>query len=67
MLCKYGIYASDLKKMYCQQINEFVKLGREQLVPYFDNILGSILPCISDKEEKIKAVRLCTSLHLMLS
>ncbi|XP_078429485.1 ARM repeat superfamily protein [Wolffia australiana] len=37
-------------------INEFVKLGGEQLVPYYAAILGAILPCISDKEEKIRAV-----------
>ncbi|XP_042457383.1 protein VAC14 homolog isoform X1 [Zingiber officinale] len=37
-------------------INEFVKLGREQLVPYYAEILGAILPCISDKEEKIRVV-----------
>ncbi|MBA0718119.1 hypothetical protein Golax_005881 [Gossypium laxum] len=38
------------------QINEFVKLGRDQLVPYYADILGAILPCISDKEEKIRVV-----------
>jgi len=38
------------------QINEFVKLGGEQLVPYYADILGAILPCISDKEEKIRVV-----------
>ncbi|XP_042426218.1 protein VAC14 homolog isoform X2 [Zingiber officinale] len=37
-------------------INEFVKLGREQLVPYYAEILGAILPCISDREEKIRVV-----------
>ncbi|WOL11614.1 hypothetical protein Cni_G20378 [Canna indica] len=37
-------------------INEFVKLGGEQLVPYYAEILGAILPCISDKEEKIRVV-----------
>ncbi|XP_074577078.1 protein VAC14 homolog isoform X2 [Curcuma longa] len=37
-------------------INEFIKLGREQLVPYYAEILGAILPCISDKEEKIRVV-----------
>ncbi|KAM0936965.1 putative vacuole morphology and inheritance protein [Dioscorea sansibarensis] len=37
-------------------INEFVKLGGNQLVPYFADMLGAILPCISDKEEKIKMV-----------
>ena len=35
------------------QINEFVKLGGDQLVPYYADILGAILPCIADKEEKI--------------
>lgn len=38
------------------QINEFVKLGGDQLVPYYADILGAILPCISDKEEKIRVV-----------
>ncbi|CAI9779134.1 unnamed protein product [Fraxinus pennsylvanica] len=37
-------------------INEFVKLGGDQLVPYYADILGAILPCTSDKEEKIRAV-----------
>ncbi|XP_066383759.1 protein VAC14 homolog isoform X4 [Miscanthus floridulus] len=37
-------------------INEFVKLGGEQLVPYYADILGAILPCISDEEEKIRVV-----------
>ncbi|XP_010926110.1 protein VAC14 homolog isoform X2 [Elaeis guineensis] len=37
-------------------INEFVKLGGDQLVPYNADILGAILPCISDKEEKIRVV-----------
>lgn len=41
------------------QINEFVKLGGDQLVPYYADILGAILPCISDKEEKIRVVSLC--------
>ncbi|XP_010271349.1 PREDICTED: protein VAC14 homolog [Nelumbo nucifera] len=35
-------------------INEFVKLGGDQLVPHYANILGAILPCISDKEERIR-------------
>ncbi|TYJ41016.1 hypothetical protein E1A91_A04G182400v1 [Gossypium mustelinum] len=35
-------------------INEFVKLGGDQLVPYYADILGAILPCMSDKEEKIR-------------
>ncbi|XP_008813536.1 protein VAC14 homolog [Phoenix dactylifera] len=37
-------------------INEFVRLGGDQLVPYYADILAAILPCISDKEEKIKIV-----------
>ncbi|KAL8142084.1 hypothetical protein V2J09_015116 [Rumex salicifolius] len=37
-------------------IYEFVKLGGDQLVPYYADILGAILPCISDKEEKIRVV-----------
>ncbi|CAK9140309.1 unnamed protein product [Ilex paraguariensis] len=37
-------------------INEFVKLGGDQLVPYYADIFGAILPCISDKEEKIRVV-----------
>ena len=39
-------------------IHEFVKLGGAQLVPYYAAILGALLPCISDGEEKIRAVRL---------
>lgn len=46
------------------QMNEFVKLGGEQLVPYYADILGAILPCISDKEEKIRVV--LSSLVLLL-
>lgn len=38
------------------QINEFVKLGGDQLVPYYADILGAILPSIADKEEKIRVV-----------
>nr|GMD19772.1 protein VAC14 homolog isoform X1 [Ipomoea batatas] len=37
-------------------INELVKLGGDQLVPYYADILGAILPCIADKEEKIRVV-----------
>ncbi|KAG1334170.1 protein VAC14 [Cocos nucifera] len=37
-------------------INEFVRLGGDQLVPYYADILAAILPLISDKEEKIKMV-----------
>lgn len=46
------------------QLNEFVKLSGEQLVPYYADILGAILPAISDKEEKIRVV---CSLHLATS
>lgn len=37
-------------------IHEFVKLGGNHLVPYYAAVLGAVLPCISDKEEKISAV-----------
>ncbi|KAI0492962.1 hypothetical protein KFK09_027238 [Dendrobium nobile] len=37
-------------------INEFVKLGGDQLVPHYADILGAILPCISDEEEKIRVI-----------
>uniref|UniRef100_A0A0C9S6Q6 TSA: Wollemia nobilis Ref_Wollemi_Transcript_14439_1486 transcribed RNA sequence n=1 Tax=Wollemia nobilis TaxID=56998 RepID=A0A0C9S6Q6_9CONI len=37
-------------------MNEFVKLGGELLIGYYAAILGAILPCISDKEEKIRVV-----------
>lgn len=43
------------------QINEFVRLAGEQLVPYHADILGATLPLISDKEEKIKVVNLVFS------
>jgi hypothetical protein len=46
------------------QINEFVKLGGEQLVPYYADILGAILPCISDEEEKIRVVLMLIRLFL---
>lgn len=42
--------------MFFIQINEFVKLGGDQLIPYYADILGAILPCLSDKEEKIRVV-----------
>ncbi|GAB2211931.1 hypothetical protein Droror1_Dr00025270, partial [Drosera rotundifolia] len=45
-----------LQEIKNSPINEFVKLGGDQLVPYYADILGSILPCISDKEEKIRVV-----------
>ncbi|GBG76755.1 hypothetical protein CBR_g22971 [Chara braunii] len=35
-------------------ISEFVKLAKESLVPYYDKILGAVLPCISDREDKIR-------------
>lgn len=38
------------------QVHEFVKLGQDHLVPYYADILGALLPCIADKEEKIRAV-----------
>ncbi|XP_057451243.1 protein VAC14 homolog isoform X2 [Lotus japonicus] len=37
-------------------INEFVKLGGDQFCPYYADIVGAILPCISDKEEKIRVL-----------
>ncbi|KAJ4901304.1 Protein VAC14-like protein [Raphanus sativus] len=37
-------------------INEFAKLGGDQLVRYYTDILGAILPCISDKNEEIREV-----------
>jgi vacuole morphology and inheritance protein 14 len=37
-------------------VNEFVKLAGDQLVPHYADIVGAILPCISDKEEKIRAL-----------
>ncbi|KAK9105904.1 hypothetical protein Scep_022748 [Stephania cephalantha] len=37
-------------------MNELVKLGGHLVVPYYANILGVILPCISDKEQEIRAV-----------
>eukprot|EP00897_Mesotaenium_endlicherianum_P002664 jgi/Mesen1/2425/ME000157S01563 len=39
-------------------IHEFVKLGGRHLVPYYAAVLGAVLPCISDKEEKIRAVNI---------
>lgn len=47
------------------QINEFVKLGGDQLVPYYADILGAILPSISDKEEKIRVVRFMFPLFIV--
>lgn len=48
-----------------------MKLGGDQLVPYYADILGAILPCISDKEEKIRVVSIlsyncCTLLYSLL-
>lgn len=55
-----------LNRLFCaMQINEFVKLGGDQLVPYYADILGAILPCISDKEEKIRVVSGNGSLFLL--
>ena len=50
------IVCSSADCFFILQINEFVKLGGDQLVPYYAEILGAILPCISDKEEKIRVV-----------
>ncbi|KVI05441.1 Armadillo-like helical [Cynara cardunculus var. scolymus] len=46
-------------------INEFVKLGGDQLVPYYADILGATLPCIADKEEKIRVVARETNEELL--
>ncbi|KAL8258228.1 hypothetical protein R6Q59_030269 [Mikania micrantha] len=46
-------------------MNEFVKLGGNQLVPYYADILGAILPCIADKEEKIRVVARETNEELL--
>lgn len=59
--CCFGEYLSNFIWYWFRwsaslQINEFVKLGGDQLVPYYADILGAILPCISDKEEKIRVV-----------
>ncbi|CAH8363508.1 unnamed protein product [Eruca vesicaria subsp. sativa] len=37
-------------------MNEFVTLGGDQLVHYYADILGAILPCVSDNNEKIREV-----------
>ncbi|GJY64498.1 protein VAC14 [Tanacetum coccineum] len=37
-------------------INELVKLGGYELVPFYADILGAILPCLADNEEKIRVV-----------
>nr|XP_024381913.1 protein VAC14 homolog isoform X2 [Physcomitrium patens] len=47
-------------------VNEFVKLGGDQLVPYYAEILGVVLPAISDKEEKIRVVARETNEELQL-
>lgn len=46
------------------QIHEFVKLAGDQIVPYYADILGAILPCIADKEEKIRIVSFLFPCHL---
>ncbi|KAG9136022.1 hypothetical protein Leryth_015881 [Lithospermum erythrorhizon] len=46
-------------------LNEFVKLGGDQLFPYYADILGAILPCIADKEEKIRVVACETNADLL--
>ncbi|KAJ0717947.1 putative vacuole morphology and inheritance protein [Helianthus annuus] len=46
-------------------INEFIKLGGDQLVPYYADMLGAILPCIADKEEKIRVVARETNEELL--
>ncbi|CAI5499188.1 unnamed protein product, partial [Closterium sp. Naga37s-1] len=43
------------------QINDFVKLGGAQMMPYYAAVVGAILPCIADREEKIAAVRLAAA------
>ncbi len=52
--------------LICVQVNEFVKLGGHQLVPYYADILGAILPAISDKEEKIRLVSQSGSFRSMV-
>ncbi|CAI7830393.1 unnamed protein product, partial [Closterium sp. NIES-53] len=37
-------------------INDFVKLGEAQMMPYYAAVVGAILPCIADREEKIAAI-----------
>ncbi|GJP85148.1 hypothetical protein CLOP_g15242 [Closterium sp. NIES-67] len=37
-------------------INEFVKLGGAQMMPFYAAVVGAILPCIADREEKIAAI-----------
>ena len=50
---KFGLINKPMLRI---QVNEFVKLGGDQLVPYYADILGVVLPAISDKEEKIRVV-----------
>lgn len=38
------------------QINEFLKLGKDQLIEYYADILGAILPSIADKDPGIGKV-----------
>lgn len=39
-------------------MNEFVKHGGDHLIPCYSDILGAVLPCISDKEKEIREVLL---------
>ena len=65
-MCPYLLKSVSIN-CFTVQINEFVKLGGDQLVPYYADILGAILPCISDKEEKIRVVSLFTMNLLFVS
>ncbi|CAL9184035.1 unnamed protein product [Musa hybrid cultivar] len=37
-------------------MNEFVKHGGDHLIPCYSDILGAVLPCISDKEKEIREI-----------
>ncbi|XP_065041682.1 protein VAC14 homolog [Musa acuminata AAA Group] len=37
-------------------MNEFVKHGADHLIPCYSDILGAVLPCISDKEKEIREI-----------
>lgn len=37
-----------------QWIREFVLIGKEQLVPFFGELLEAVLACVSDREEEIR-------------
>ncbi len=63
---KFLALKSDQILLICVQVNEFVKLGGHQLVPYYADILGAILPAISDKEEKIRLVSQSGSFRSMV-